>query len=91
MTTDPIARDSEYWMAQESEYYVHTFNRQPIVVARGEGARIWDVEGNEYLDFTAGLAVTCLGHSHPVVDRGDTGAGRDDHADVQPLLHRAAA
>ena len=67
MATDSTAHDSAYWMAQESEYYVHTFNRQPIVVARGEGARVWDVDGNEYLDFTAGLAVTCLGHSHPAV------------------------
>ena len=67
MTTDPTTHDSAHWMAQESEYYVHTFNRQPIVVARGEGARVWDVDGNEYLDFTAGLAVTCLGHSHPAV------------------------
>ena len=65
--TDSTAHDSAYWMAEESEYYVHTFNRQPIVIERGEGARVWDVDGNEYLDFTAGLAVTCLGHSHPAV------------------------
>ncbi len=55
------------WMAQEATYYMHTFRRQPIVVERGEGARVWDVDGREYLDFTAGLAVTNLGHSHPAV------------------------
>ena len=67
MMTDPTPRDSAYWKAQESEYYVHTFNRQPIVVERGEGLRVWDVDGNEYLDMTAGLAVNNLGHAHPVV------------------------
>ena len=55
------------WMAEESAYYMHTFNRQPIVVERGEGARVWDVDGKEYLDFTAGLAVANLGHAHPAV------------------------
>lgn len=55
------------WKAQEAKYYMHTFNRQPIVIERGEGARVWDVDGKEYLDFTAGLAVNNLGHSNPVV------------------------
>lgn len=36
------------------------------VLARGEGARVWDVEGTEYLDFLAGIAVNALGHAHPV-------------------------
>ena len=36
-----------------------------IVPAHGEGARLWDVDGNEYLDFAAGIAVSALGHAHP--------------------------
>jgi acetylornithine/N-succinyldiaminopimelate aminotransferase len=40
--------------------------RPLAVLARGEGARVWDVEGNEYLDFLAGIAVNALGHAHPV-------------------------
>jgi len=36
------------------------------VLARGEGARVWDVDGKEYLDFLAGIAVNALGHAHPV-------------------------
>ncbi len=55
------------WKQKESQYYMHTFNRQPMVIERGEGARVWDTDGNEYLDFTAGLAVNNLGHCHPVV------------------------
>jgi len=38
-----------------------------LELARGEGARVWDVEGREYLDFLAGIAVNSLGHAHPVV------------------------
>ncbi|MXY46323.1 MAG: aspartate aminotransferase family protein [Chloroflexi bacterium] len=55
------------WKAKESEYYIHTFNRQPMVIERGQGVRVWDTEGKEYLDFTAGLAVNNLGHCHPAV------------------------
>jgi len=40
--------------------------RPLAVLARGEGARVWDVDGAEYLDFLAGIAVNALGHAHPV-------------------------
>jgi acetylornithine/N-succinyldiaminopimelate aminotransferase len=42
-------------------------SRIPVAFARGEGARLWDVEGREYLDFLSGIAVTTLGHAHPRV------------------------
>jgi acetylornithine/N-succinyldiaminopimelate aminotransferase len=57
------------WKAQESRYYMHVVNRQPVVIERGEGARVWDVDGKEYLDFTAGWAVVNLGHAHPAVTK----------------------
>ncbi len=41
--------------------------RYPVALVRGEGVRVWDSEGKEYLDFTGGIAVTALGHSHPKV------------------------
>ena len=50
----------------ESKYYMQVARRQPIVIVRGQGARVWDEDGKEYLDFTSGWAVNSLGHSHPV-------------------------
>ncbi len=41
--------------------------RYPFVMDRGEGAKVWDVDGNEYIDFAAGIAVTSTGHCHPKV------------------------
>jgi acetylornithine aminotransferase/acetylornithine/N-succinyldiaminopimelate aminotransferase len=41
--------------------------RYPVALVRGEGSRVWDSNGKEYLDFTGGIAVTALGHSHPKV------------------------
>jgi predicted acetylornithine/succinylornithine family transaminase len=41
--------------------------RQPVALVRGEGSRVWDSDGKMYLDFTGGISVTALGHSHPKV------------------------
>ena len=53
--------------ALDAEHVMQTYGRLPVAFVRGEGARLWDSEGNEYLDFLGGLAVTSLGHSHPAV------------------------
>ena len=55
------------WMALESKYYMFCVRRQPIVIVRGQGTKVWDVDGKEYLDFTAGWAVNNIGHANPAV------------------------
>jgi acetylornithine/N-succinyldiaminopimelate aminotransferase len=44
-----------------------TYGRFPLAIARGEGCRLWDTEGNRYLDFVAGIATCTLGHAHPAL------------------------
>jgi predicted acetylornithine/succinylornithine family transaminase len=46
---------------------MNTYPPQPVTFVRGQGSRLWDDQGNEYLDFLSGLAVTSLGHAHPAV------------------------
>ncbi len=55
------------WISLEEKYYAQTVRRQPIVLVRGQGTYVWDAEGKEYVDFTAGWAVTNLGHCHPAM------------------------
>ena len=55
------------WQELERKYFMHTFDRIPVTLVRGEGARVWDEDGREYLDFVAGWAVNSLGHCHPAV------------------------
>ncbi|HZT08961.1 MAG TPA: aspartate aminotransferase family protein [Chloroflexota bacterium] len=55
------------WMERESRSLMFTYRRYPIVAARGEGCRLWDVDGKPYLDFLGGLAVCSLGHAPQVV------------------------
>jgi len=48
-----------------SPHVMNTYGRVPIALERGEGCRVWDVNGKEYLDGLAGIAVNTLGHNHP--------------------------
>ena len=50
------------------KYVLHTYNRFPIAINRGEGVKVWDAEGKEYLDFMAGIAVFALGYHYPGYD-----------------------
>jgi len=58
---------NEEIIALANKYLINTYNRYPIVLARGEGMRVWDLDGKEYLDFVGGIAVCSLGHCHPLV------------------------
>jgi len=59
--------DAQEIINLEKQYVVHTYNRPPFVLARGEGVYVYDTEGKAYLDFLGGIAVNALGHCHPVV------------------------
>ena len=48
-----------------AKYLMQTYNRQPLSIVRGRGTKVYDLEGREYLDFVAGIAVNILGYGHP--------------------------
>jgi acetylornithine/N-succinyldiaminopimelate aminotransferase len=50
---------------KDKAHYLPTFKRFPVCFVKGQGSYLWDVEGNKYLDLLAGIAVNCVGHSHP--------------------------
>jgi len=49
------------------DYVVKSYARFPLTLERGQGCRVWDIDGNEYLDFVAGIATCTLGHAHPAM------------------------
>lgn len=49
------------------QYVMTTYARYPLTIARGQGCRLWDTDGREYLDFVAGIATCTLGHAHPAM------------------------
>jgi acetylornithine aminotransferase/acetylornithine/N-succinyldiaminopimelate aminotransferase len=80
--------DTKTLLEWSARYHTPNYSRVPICIVRGEGARLWDSDGREYLDFTAGIAVTALGHCHPRI----TGAIREAAATllhVSNLFHTA--
>lgn len=48
-----------------AKYLMQTYARQPVSIVRGRGAKVYDLEGREYIDFVGGIAVNILGHGHP--------------------------
>jgi acetylornithine/N-succinyldiaminopimelate aminotransferase len=52
---------------KDSQYVLQTYGRFPLALAKGQGTRVWDEEGREYLDFCAGIATCALGHCHPAL------------------------
>jgi len=66
--------------ALEKQYLLQTYNRYPVVLSRGKGVFLYDIEGKKYLDFVSGLGVNALGHAHPRIVR----AIRDQ---VAKLIH----
>jgi predicted acetylornithine/succinylornithine family transaminase len=64
---DGAVMDSQTMMTLSEKYVANTYARYPVLLVRGKGTRVWDLEGEEYLDFVSGLAVCNLGHCHPKV------------------------
>lgn len=56
---------AEEIIGRERRFLLETYNRYPLVVQRGKGVFLFDLEGKRYLDFVAGLGVNALGHAHP--------------------------
>jgi acetylornithine/N-succinyldiaminopimelate aminotransferase len=59
--------DTENWRERYSKAMMGSLGSPLVMLERGKGAHVWDVDGNRYLDFLAGIAVNALGHAHPVL------------------------
>jgi predicted acetylornithine/succinylornithine family transaminase len=66
--------------AREAQHVLQTYRRMPVTLVRGEGVRLYDAEGREYLDLLSGIGVASLGHAHP-------GLARVISEQAQTLLH----
>ncbi|HSV74567.1 MAG TPA: acetylornithine transaminase [Chthonomonadales bacterium] len=63
----PSTIDAAELQAWDAEYVMSTYARLPVMFVRGEGARLWDADGKQYLDFLSGIAVCGVGHCNPRV------------------------
>ncbi len=51
------------------QYFINTYDRLPIVLTKGQGAFVWDINNKKYLDFISGVGCTSLGHCHPIIEQ----------------------
>ena len=56
-----MSMTTKEYMELSEEYVLHTYNRFPLVLEKGEGVDLYDVEGNAYMDFASGIGVFALG------------------------------
>lgn len=61
----PVSKETKAVMETEGSVFVRTYARAPLVLKSGRGCKLYDVDGREYLDMTAGIAVNSLGHGDP--------------------------
>ena len=62
-----MSEQSSDWSRRYAGALMNTFGPPKLVLARGDGSRVWDIDGKEYLDLYAGIAVNALGHAHPAL------------------------
>jgi acetylornithine/N-succinyldiaminopimelate aminotransferase len=84
----------EELQALEQRFLMQTYRRAPVEFVRGEGAVLWDAEGRQYLDFSAGISVCSVGHCNPaVVEAVRSQAGTLMHVSnlfyTEPMVHLA--
>jgi acetylornithine/N-succinyldiaminopimelate aminotransferase len=80
---------------REKQLYAPTARRWPLALVRGEGSRVWDADGTEYIDLTAGWGVTAIGHCHPelvhaITDQAQTLLQTTNIVFTEPQLELAA-
>jgi predicted acetylornithine/succinylornithine family transaminase len=56
--------DTKTLLKDSAQYIMNTYNRNPVILTKGRGTRVWSSEGKEYIDFVGGIAVNVLGHCH---------------------------
>lgn len=61
----PLSKQSQELIAREEKYSAHNYHPLPVVLSRGQGVNVWDVDGKQYFDFLSAYSAVNQGHSHP--------------------------
>ena len=78
--------NSKEYMEKTEQYVLHTYNRFPVVLEKGDGVYLTDADGKSYLDFGAGIAVFALGYGNKAYNDAPEKADRPADPYVKPLL-----
>src|SRR5260370_41984482 len=79
--------DTESLQKRFAAALMPNYGLPPVAISRGAGCRGWDVDGREYLDLIAGVAVSSLGHAHPAIVEAVSRQGAGAAHTSNPFLH----
>src|SRR5215207_3086992 len=66
-TSSDVRNDTRYFLDLEEKYSAHNYHPLPVVLTKGKGVFLWDVEGKRYYDFLSGYSAVNQGHCHPKI------------------------
>ena len=66
-TAISAAFNTDYYLQLEEEYGAHNYHPLPVVLTKGKGVFVWDIEGKKYFDFLSGYSAINQGHCHPKI------------------------
>ena len=78
--------NSKEAIALEEKYGAHNYHPLPVVLSRGEGVFVWDLEGNKYYDFLSAYSAVNQGHCHPKIVNAINRTGREIDLDFTGFL-----
>ena len=67
MSEIEVLKNSQYYIDLENQHGAHNYHPLPVVLEKGEGVYVWDVEGKKYYDFLSAYSAVNQGHSHPKI------------------------
>lgn len=67
MATAEVTKNNQYFIELENQFGAHNYHPLPVVLEKGEGVYVWDVEGKQYFDFLSAYSAVNQGHSHPKI------------------------
>lgn len=67
LSSEPVSAAASRCILLEEEYGAHNYHPLPVVLSRGKGTKVWDVDGNEYFDFLSAYSAVNQGHCHPKI------------------------
>ena len=88
MPTAEQTKNSQYFIDLENEHGAHNYHPLPVVLEKGEGVFVWDVEGKKYYDFLSAYSAVNQGHSHPKIVEALVDQAKKTGTDFTCILQR---
>ena len=85
-STINLSERSTHFLELEEKYGAHNYHPLPVVLSKGEGVFVWDVDGKQYYDFLSGYSAVNQGHCHPKIVKAFIEQAKSSHLPAVPFI-----